>query len=120
MNVRQNKSVVACPYSIITEQMTEFSFVQTRMFESVAVRYFNRNSHNVDLIKTKKKPFPVTDSRMPFGNLPPFLLEEKEHFNTEWLEDSEQLYSMSLLALFEEDLRKGLKWTEHFLTLVGT
>lgn len=35
--------------------MTEFSFVQTRTFESVAVRYFRRNSHNADLIKTKKK-----------------------------------------------------------------
>lgn len=78
--------------------MTEFSFVQTRTFESVAVRYFRRNSHNADLIKTKKKPFPVTDSRMPFGNLPPFLLEEKEYFNIEWLEE---LDSMSLLALFE-------------------
>lgn len=68
--------------------MTEFSSVQTRMFESVPLRYFRRNSDNADLIKTKKKPFPAPDSRMPFGNLPPFLLEEKEHFKIEWLQNS--------------------------------
>lgn len=57
MNVIQNKSAAVCPYYVITEQMTEFSSVQTRMVGSVALRYFRRNSDNADLIKTKKSPF---------------------------------------------------------------
>lgn len=55
------------------------------MLESVALNYFGRNSDKTDLVKKKKTqhkkpmPFPVTESRIPFHNLPSILLQEKEH-----------------------------------------